>query len=230
MAEATTKEADKADEKRGRPFVFPKRLEIPTYVAVVLGFLIIILSIKTYKIPTGAMEPTLRGAMNYGRGDKIIVITSLYGFRIPFTDRKVLAINEPDRGDVIVFTSEGIEGLTPGKDYIKRLVGFGGEKIQIVPDDPHWNPEEDALREGVGHIYVEGKRLESPESVANLAYYPAGKYGTGEISVLENHYYMLGDNSVNSKDSRYFGFVPRKNVVGKAVIIYWPPSRMGLIQ
>jgi signal peptidase I len=237
MAEIAVRDKKEGSAKRARQSVLRKWLEIAAYLAVTTLFIAIITlftlvrsSIKTYKIPTGAMEPTLRGARNYGRGDKIIVIRFMYGIRIPFTDRKVLAMDEPDRGDVIVFKTKGIDSLNQDKDFIKRLVGLGGEKLQIVPDNPNWKPEEGKVSEGKGHIYVDGKRLESPEFAADRAYYPNGKYGRGEIRVPEDHYYMLGDNSINSRDSRYWGFVPRENVIGKAVAIYWPPGRAGLIR
>ena len=198
--------------------------------AVILALLIRGFFLQTFKIPTGSMEPTLRGAMNYGRGDKIIVIKFIYGFRIPFTDRKVLEMAKPDRGDVIVFKTKGIKNLDQNKDFIKRLVGLGGEELQIVPDNSHWNPEEDEDFRGEGHIYVGGERLDDPKSVADRAYFPAGDYGSGEINVPEGHYFMLGDNGLNSKDGRFWGFVPKENVIGKAVAIYWPPSRMGLVK
>jgi signal peptidase I len=176
------------------------------------------------------MEPTLRGAQNFGNGDRIIVIKFTYGFRIPFSDRKVLAMSEPDRGDVIVFKTKGINQLDQNKDFIKRLVGLGGEKLQIVPTNPRWDPEEDELLEGGGHIFVGGEQLTDPKSVADRMYYPAGDYGSDEISVPEGHYFMLGDNGANSRDSRFWGFVPKKNVIGKAVAIYWPLSRIGFVK
>jgi signal peptidase I len=237
MARTVVQEEETGGVKRARQSVLRKWLEGAAYLVITILFIAIITfftlvrsSIKTYRIPTGAMEPTLRGAMNYGHGDKIIVIKFMDGFRIPFVNRKILAMAEPDRGDVIVFKTKGIDSLNQDKDFIKRLVGLGGEKLQIVPDNSNWNPEEDKVTEGKGHIYVDGKRLESPQFVADRAYYPNGKYGSGEIRVPEDHYYMLGDNSINSRDSRYWGFVPRENVIGKAVAIYWPPGRAGLIR
>ncbi len=198
--------------------------------AVILALFIRAFFLQTFKIPTGSMEPTLRGAMNYGRGDKIIVIKFPYGFRIPFTDRKILAMTEPKRGDVVVFRTKGIEQLDQRKDFIKRLVGLGGEHLQIVPDSPHWDPNEDETIRGEGHIYVNGERLEEPVSVAQRSYYPAGEFGRGEIEAPEGHYFMLGDNGLNSRDSRFWGFVPRENVIGRAVAIYWPPGRVGLVR
>lgn len=198
--------------------------------AVVLALFIRGFFLQTFKIPTGSMEPTLRGAMNFGRGDKIIVIKFMYGFRIPFTNRKILAMSEPKRGNVIVFKTAGISRLDQRKDFIKRLVGLGGERLRIVPDDPNWDAETNETFEGEGHIYIGGKRLEEPAPVAERSYYPAGEYGRSEITVPEDHYFMLGDNGLNSRDSRFWGYVPKENVIGRAVAIYWPPKRIGLVR
>ncbi len=196
--------------------------------AVILALFIRTFFLQTFKIPTGSMEPTLRGAMNYGHGDKIIVIKFLYGFRIPFTDKKIFEVERPERGDVVVFETKGIEGLDQRKDFIKRVVALGGERVQIVADNSLWNPSDPIIEDG-GHIYINGKRLTEPADVADRKYYPVGEYGESEVTVPANSYFMLGDNSLNSRDSRFWGFVPDNNVVGKAVAIYWPPNRIGLI-
>jgi len=198
--------------------------------AIVLALFIRYFFLQTFKIPTGSMEPTLRGAMNYGHGDKIMVVKFIYGIRIPFTDRKILALSEPKRGDVIVFRTKGVQGLDQGKDFIKRVVGLGGERLQIVPDDPRGDGEGENPAGNGGHIYVNGNRLREPPTVADRIYYSAGEYGQGEITVPPDHYYMLGDNALNSRDSRFWGFVPWENVIGKAVAIYWPPTRIGLVR
>ncbi|RJP17458.1 MAG: signal peptidase I [Candidatus Abyssobacteria bacterium SURF_5] len=197
--------------------------------AVVLALFIRTFFLQTFKIPTGSMEPTLRGAMNYGHGDKIIVLKFIYGLRIPFSDERILPLSDPKRGDVVVFETKGIEGLDQRKDFIKRIVAVGGDHVQIVSDDPNWNPAFDSLIEGGGHIYINGERLEEPASVADRVYFPAGAFGEGGVTVPPDSYFMLGDNSLNSRDSRYWGFVPRENILGKAVAIYWPPKRLGLI-
>jgi len=196
--------------------------------AVLLALFIRTFFLQTFKIPTGSMEPTLRGAMNYGHGDKIIVIKFLYGIRIPFTDKKILELEQPERGDVVVFETKGIQGLDQRKDFIKRVVALGGERVKIVPDNPLWNQADPLIEDG-GHIYINGKRLTEPADVADRKYYPVGEYGEREVTVPPNSYFMLGDNSLNSRDSRFWGFVPDNNVVGKAVAIYWPPNRVGLI-
>jgi signal peptidase I len=197
--------------------------------AILLALFIRTFFLQTFKIPTGSMEPTLRGAMNYGHGDKIIVLKFIYGLRIPFTDERILPLSEPKRGDVVVFETKGIEGLDQRKDFIKRIIAVGGDRVQIVPDNPRWSPLAEPLIEGGGHIYINGQPLAEPDAVATRVYYPAGPYGEQEVTVPPDSYYMLGDNSLNSRDSRFWGFVPRENILGKAVSIYWPPKRIGAI-
>ena len=229
MSKAVPETKQKADLGQPEESVLWEWVKTIIY-AIILALFIRYFFLQTFKIPTGSMEPTLRGAMNYGHGDKIMVVKFIYGVRIPFTDRKVLAMAEPKRGDVIVFKTKGVAGLDQGKDFIKRVVGLGGETLRIVPDDPYWNVETGNTTGGGGHVYVNGQRLQEPAAIADRTYYPAGAYGEGEIDVPPDHYYMLGDNALNSRDSRFWGFVPRDNVIGKAMAIYWPPSRMGLVR
>lgn len=228
MSKAVSEVSEKIEAESQRESILWEWTKTIIY-AILLALFIRTFFLQTFKIPTGSMEPTLRGAMNYGHGDKIIVLKFIYGFRIPFTEDRVLQFTEPHRGDVVVFETKGIEGLDQRKDFIKRVVGVGGDHVQIVPDAPTWDPQTHSLIERGGHIYINGKRLEKPASIADRVYYPAGPYGEGEITVPPGFYFMLGDNSLNSRDSRFWGFVPRKNILGRAVAIYWPPKRIGEI-
>jgi signal peptidase I len=175
-------------------------------VAFILAMFIRTFFIQAFKIPTGSMEPTLLV------GDHILVNKFIYGLRIPFTGKRInlFGLKKPSRGDVIVF----IYPQQPKKDFIKRLVAFGGEKVRIKE----------------GRVYINGKPLEDG-IFGQLYYYNRGIYGnTEEVVVPENCYYVLGDNSFSSQDSRYWGFVPDKNILGKAFLIYWPPQRIRLIK
>jgi signal peptidase I len=197
--------------------------------AVILALIIRTFLFATFHVPTGSMEPTLMGAHNHPPGDRLIALKFIYGFPIPFTDRRILAMSEPHRGDVIIFNSKSVEKLDQGKDYIKRLVGLGGERLQIVPDKESGNPANRYSRIG-GRVHIDGNPIEEPAAIAERLYYVDGSYGNHEVEIPPNHYFMLGDNVGNSRDSRFWGYVPRENVIGKAVFIYWPPSRMGLIK
>jgi len=131
-------------------------------------------------------------------GDRILVNKFIYRF------------TDPKRGDIIVFKYP--EDMK--KDFIKRLVATGGETIMIKDGD----------------IWVDGRLIEDPEVIKQIFYYnkydtPYGKEGV-VIKVPEDNYFVLGDNSASSRDSRYWGFVPKKNLVGKAFVIYWPLTRM----
>ena len=163
-------------------------------VALVLTLIIRTYVIQAFKIPSGSMRPTLM------EGDKLFVNKYLYRFE------------KPKRGDIIVFKYP----VDPKKDFIKRLVGFGGETVEIRD----------------GKIYIDGKVLDDPDSFGKFYYYNHDPYGgpNDRILIPEGAYYALGDNSANSTDSRFWGFVPKKNVLGKAIFRWWPPKRIGPIR
>lgn len=162
-------------------------------IAAVLALIIRTFIITPFKIPTGSMEPALLP------GDKIFVNRFIYRFR------------PAERGDVIVFRYPE----NPRRDFIKRLVAFGGETIEIAS----------------GRIKINGEIIDVPEILQRIHYENHGAYGAKEarITVPENCYFVLGDNSSSSKDSRYWGFVPRRLLRGKAFVIWWPPRRIGKI-
>jgi signal peptidase I len=126
-----------------------------------------------------------------------------------FVNKFVYRFEPPKRGDIIVFKYP----QDPKKDFIKRLVAVGGETVEIRD----------------GKIRVDGKILEDPERFGKFYYYNHDPYGGpyDKIRVPPDSYYVLGDNSANSTDSRFWGFVPKKNVLGKAICRWWPPNRMG---
>ena len=174
-------------------------------VAFILAMVIRTFVVQAFKIPTGSMRTTLL------EGDLILVNKFIYGARIPFAGLNLPALRQPKRGDVIVF----IYPESPKKDFIKRLVGLPGETVEIKS----------------GTIYINGKPL--ADSVFNQRYYyNRGEFGRedNKIKVPEDSFFVLGDNSASSQDSRYWGFVPRKNLLGKALVIYWPPQRIRIIK
>jgi signal peptidase I len=174
-------------------------------VALVLALFIRAFIVQAFKIPTGSMRPTLL------EGDLILVNKFIYGAKVPFTEWRLPQVHPLQRGDVIVF----IYPEDRKKDYIKRLVAFPGETVEIRN----------------GTIYINDKPLMEP--VFNQKYY----YNRGDlalegskIKVPEGNYFVLGDNSASSKDSRYWGFVPHKNILGKAMMIYWPIQRIRVVK
>ena len=132
-------------------------------------------------------------------GDRILVNKCVYRFE------------NPQAGDIMVFKS--VE--TPQRDFIKRLAGIGGDTVEIKE----------------GKIWRNNKMLDAPSIFRDNFYYNRGDYGAEGKAVVvpDGHYFVLGDNSGSSLDSRFWGFVPQKNVIGKAFLIFWPPHRMRVL-
>jgi signal peptidase I len=174
-------------------------------VAFLLAMVIRSFVVQAFKIPTGSMRPTLI------EGDLILVNKFIYGAKIPFTDLRIPALRQPQRGDVIVF----IYPEDSKKDFIKRLIGLPGEVVEIKS----------------GTIYINNKPLLNP-MFNQRYYYNRGEYALEDqmITVPKDSYFVLGDNSASSKDSRYWGYVPKQNVLGNAILIYWPPNRIRIIK
>lgn len=169
---------------------------------------------EPFQIPSGSMIPTLKV------GDFILVNKFTYGIRLPVVRTKILSINEPKRGDVMVFFPPN-----ESRYFIKRVVGLPGDSIRVVdnqlfvngkaaqqvengelPDDPRYAIRMENL-EGVNHLIQKGK-------------YP-GPFGKNySTTVPEGHYFMMGDNRDNSSDSRDWGPVPEERIVGKAVLVW----------
>ena len=173
--------------------------------AFVLAVFVRVLFFEPYKIPTASMVPTLMP------GDKIFASKLHYGPRIPFIGLRIKGFSKPKRGDVIVF----IAPPDPSKCYVKRLIGLPGERVLIRN----------------GSIYINGNPITDPKISKNF-YYNAGEYGQEgkEILVPPKSFFVLGDNSASSKDSRYWGFVPYRDLIGKAIFIWWPLKRIELIR
>ncbi len=174
-------------------------------VAFLLAMVVRAFVIQAFKIPTGSMRMTLL------EGDLILVNKFIYGARVPFTKLQLPALRPPKRGDVIVF----IYPEDRKKDFIKRLVALPGETVEIKG----------------GSIYINNKPAQEP-IFNQVYYYNRGDFGAEgqKIVVPKDNYFVLGDNSASSRDSRYWGFVPKDNLLGEALIIYWPPNRIRLIK
>ena len=181
-----------------------KRKLLKEYVEAIVIALLLALVIRTFvvqafKIPSGSMIPTLL------IGDHILVNKFIYGIKIPFTEKKVLMFNKPERGDVIVFKYPE----NPQKDFIKRVIAVGGEVIE----------EKDKI------VYVNGKVLNEPYAHHYDRYLRPGGHDPrdtfGPVSVPEDKVFVMGDNRDQSYDSRYWGFVDLNDIRGEAFIIYW---------
>ena len=172
-------------------------------IAFVLAMFIRTFFIQAFKIPSGSMRMTLI------EGDRLMVNKLRYGPRIPFTDKRIKGFSEPKRGDIIVFIYPGDNK----RDFIKRLIAFEGETVEIRRGD----------------VYVDGKLIED-SNIKNFTYYARGEHGEVPYKVPEGHVFVLGDNSASSHDSRFWGPVPEENIVGKAELIYWPFQRLRMLE
>jgi len=174
-------------------------------IAFLLAMVIRTFVVQAFKIPTGSMRMTLQ------EGDLILVNKFVYGVKVPFSNFYLPALREPKRGDVVVF----VYPEDKKKDFIKRLVGLPGESIEIKG----------------GSIYINDQPAQEP-IFKQIYYYNRGDFAAEgqKVIVPQDSYFVLGDNSVSSKDSRYWGFVPKENLLGQAIVIYWPLLRIRAIK
>lgn len=202
---------EKTGETREPLIVEYSRFLFPVVFTVFLlrGFIA-----EPFRIPSGSMLPTLE------IGDFILVNKFSYGIRIPVINQKVLDFGGPERGDVIVFRYPE----NPSLDYIKRVIGVPGDKIAYYNKVVHVNGKKVDVKP-VG-VYQPGfpnvKRFN--ENLTGIEHdilldelRPAGDFIQ---TVPEGSYFVLGDNRDNSRDSRYWGFVPDENLVGKAFLVW----------
>jgi signal peptidase I len=182
-------------------------------IALILALMIKTSVVEAYKIPSGSMEKTLLV------GDFLLANKFVYGMRlpIPFTDIRLPALTEPKPGDIIIFKYPKDTRV----NYIKRCIAVGGQKVKIVNKQ----------------VYVDGKPVLLPshgQFMDSLHVYPytpqytdQDGWGGGirdnmpEITVPKGMLFMMGDNRDNSSDSRFWGFLDRRLVQGKAMIIHW---------
>lgn len=162
-------------------------------IAVLLALFIRTFVVQAFKIPSGSMEPTLVV------GDHILVNKFIYGVKIPFIRKTIIPIEQPHRNDVIVF----IYPMDPSKDFIKRVIGLPGDRIEMIGRS----------------IYINGKLFQDKHGVYTAPFHSTARFGP--VTVPQGHLFVMGDNRDHSYDSRFWGFVPLQSVKGKAFIVYW---------
>ncbi|HCC53895.1 MAG TPA: signal peptidase I [Desulfobulbaceae bacterium] len=169
-------------------------------VALLLAFFIRTFVVQAFKIPSGSMIPTLL------IGDHILVNKFGYGVKNPLNGDVWIAAGDPQRHDVIVFQYP----QNPSLDFIKRVVGVAGDRVEIVQKK----------------VLVNGEPFSEPNAV-NLEedILPSPRDNMSPITVPPGSVFVMGDNRDNSHDSRFWGFVDLKAIKGKAFILYWSWDR-----
>ncbi len=212
----------------------PSWVETAASVFPVIGLVLVLRSFiyEPFQIPSGSMMPTLLV------GDFILVEKFAYGLKDPVFRHQLVETGKPERGDVVVFKYPP----QPSVDFIKRVIGLPGDTVRysedkrlcvqkkgestcelVVVDDIHESP---FMQYGVNLIQAEEQLGKEPHQILVnprvknqvMQYYPTP--GLGEWVVPDGQYFVMGDNRDNSKDSRFWGFVPEANLVGKAVGIW----------
>jgi signal peptidase I len=180
-------------------------------IAVVLALFIRTFVVQAFKIPTGSMEPNLL------IGDHLLVNKLVFGPSLSAAERTVLPMSDIERQEVIVFKYPE----DPERDFIKRVIGLPGEEIEVRQKRVYVNG---TLLDEPYAFYMEQppavpKQLEPGGDRAGLSGDPRDNYGP--VTVPPKQYFVMGDNRDNSQDSRYWGFLPRDYVKGRALFIYW---------
>ncbi|MGA2150761.1 MAG: signal peptidase I [Geobacteraceae bacterium] len=192
------------NDKKGTPAPAGKKHIIREYgesiiIAIILALVIRTFVVQAFKIPSGSMEDTL------AIGDHILVSKFIYGTKIPFSDKRILKIRDPRRGDVIVFEYPE----DPSKDFIKRVIGTPGDEVEVKEKK----------------VYINGMPYENPHEVHKekelIPREQNPRDNFGPVKVPENSYFVMGDNRDRSYDSRFWGFVKNPKIKGLAFIKYW---------
>ncbi|MBN2322883.1 MAG: signal peptidase I [Spirochaetes bacterium] len=206
--------------------------------AVLIALVLRTFVLENYMVPTESMYPTIE------IGDRLFALKFFYGAKVPFTDKRLVAVRAPRRGDILVFLapfydppslavrvfdpvfhllSLGFVTIDPQpKYYVKRVIGVPQDEIEIVGK----------------RVYVNGKRQEGwwPEYFTDKRIIPAGddeRSGRdyfGPVLVPDGKYFVMGDNRDNSFDSRFWGFVDRNEIYARAFFRLWPFRRAGIMK
>ena len=169
-------------------------------IAVLLALAIRQCGVQAFTIPSGSMMETLLV------GDYILVNKFLYGAELPFSDAHLPGLRKPERGDIVVFKYPNDES----RDFIKRIIAVGGDTVRVQD----------------GRVLLNGRFIEEPYvRPGSIPAVPSGHcgylHGCDPLTVPPSSYFVMGDNRDNSQDSRYWGFVRREKIRGKAFLIYW---------
>lgn len=169
------------------------------FIAILLALFIRTFVVQAFKIPSGSMLPTLL------IGDHLLVNKFIYGIRVPFTGKVLIPVKDPHQGDVVVFRFPKDRSI----DYIKRVIGTPGDMVEIKNKK----------------VYINGEPINDPHANISPATVLSGdaspRDNFGPVLVPAGRIFVMGDNRDNSYDSRFWGFVDQRDILGKAFILYW---------
>jgi signal peptidase I len=196
MIENMTKEKIKNKGKlKSKMYEYAEAIIIAILIAIVVRTFVV----QAFKIPSRSMVPTLLV------GDHILVNKFIYGVKVPFLRNTIIPVTNPQRGDIVVF----IYPNDRSKDFIKRVIGVSGDKIEIKNKI----------------IFINGKQYSDAYGIySDNVIYPGSmqpRDNFGPVTVPVKSLFVMGDNRDESADSRFWGFVDLKDVEGKAFIIYF---------
>ena len=169
-------------------------------VAVILALFVRTFGFQAFKIPTGSMEPNLLV------GDHLLVNKFIFGPTLAGLEQTLLPMRAVERGEVLVFKFPE----DPERDFIKRVIGLPGETLEYKEQ----------------RVFINGMPLVEPYAHYQLPVSGHGSNGDprihyGPVTIPAGHYFMMGDNRDDSQDSRFWGFLPRANVRGRPLVIYY---------
>ncbi len=194
--------------------------------------------VDVYKIPTGSMIPTIEV------GDFIVASKFIYGAKIPFTKKRLPDVRDPKHGDIVIFLAPyydppniviqmftpivytltlGFVNIDPQpKFYVKRCIGVPGDEVEIINKDVYLNGK--LMKGWWPELHVDPEIIPPGDSLMN------NRDFFGPLIIPEDKFFMMGDNRDSSNDSRFWGFVDRNEIFGKALFRYWPPQRIGIVR
>jgi signal peptidase I len=227
--------APKGRAEKARPFAqqSPGQViweNIKGFAIVAVLFLVLrTFLVEAYRIPSPSMVPTLLV------GDWLFVNKAVYGAHIPFTSSNLPAVHDPRRHDVVVFISpyqadEAARGNDPTPTLVKRLIGLPGDTLYMrnavlyingVAQQEPYTQIDPRAQDGIDPLFVWQAKFALQTSRFGGAPAPPTHDNWGPLVVPAKHFFMMGDNRYDSKDSRYWGFVPRENVRGEPMFVYF---------
>ena len=212
------KKSEKAQDQEKLPVIIDYARSF--FPVLLIVFLLRSFLFEPFRIPSGSLKPTLLV------GDFILVNKFDYGIRLPVIHKKIYALNEPKRGDIIVFRWP----LDPSVDFIKRVIGVPGDRISYVKkvltvngqEMPQQFEKNDTDHDGKNETWNVIQKKENFFGIQHSIYQIPEKVNDDfhDLVVPSGMYFVMGDNRDDSADSRFWGFVPETNILGKASVIW----------